>query len=142
VTSLDDHEAIEKAVMNELRTSFRPEFLNRIDETVVFHRLGSEQLRAIVGIQLRRFVERLKEKGLALEVSDAAKDLLVDLGFDPVYGARPLRRVIQKHLENPLAERVLSGAFGEGDTIFVERDGDRGLTITKTQPALTAAELN
>jgi ATP-dependent Clp protease ATP-binding subunit ClpB len=142
VTALDDHEAIEKAVMSELRTSFRPEFLNRIDETVVFHRLGSEQLREIVDIQLGRFAERLRERDLVLEMSDAAKDLLADLGYDPVYGARPLRRVFQKLLENPLAERILAGDFCEGDTVFVERDGEGGLAIEKNRPPPVAAELS
>ncbi|HKP56671.1 MAG TPA: ATP-dependent chaperone ClpB [Polyangiales bacterium] len=113
-------EQVRELVMAELRTHFRPEFLNRLDETVVFHQLGREQLRSIVDIQLLRFQRRLKERQLVLEITDAAKDLLGNLGYDPTYGARPLKRVIQRHLENPLAEQLLAGKFSPGDVVFVD----------------------
>jgi ATP-dependent Clp protease ATP-binding subunit ClpB len=117
-------EEIRESVMEELRRSFRPEFLNRLDETVVFHQLGREQLRDIVDIQLRRFEKRLAARELKLEVSDEAKDLLGNLGYDPTYGARPLKRVIQQKLENPLAEAILAGKFAPGDVVVVsEQDG-------------------
>ncbi len=113
-----------EAVMGELRRSFRPEFLNRLDETVMFHRLDRTQVRSIVDVQLRRFGERLGKRDIALEITDEAKDLLANVGFDPTYGARPLKRAIQQHLENPLAQEILSGRFAAGDVIQVtEKDG-------------------
>ena len=127
----DAHEAIKRQVMQELKQSFRPEFLNRIDEIVVFNPLGRKQLRAIVDIQLGRFAERLKERELLLQVSDPAKDLLAELGYDPVFGARPLRRVIQKHLENSLAERILTGDLAPGDTIAVVRTEHDALRLER-----------
>ncbi|HTU61796.1 MAG TPA: ATP-dependent chaperone ClpB [Polyangiales bacterium] len=126
-------EEVNAAVMEELRKHFRPEFLNRLDETVVFHQLGREQLRSIVDIQLRRFEKRLKARDLALQMDVAAKDALGNLGYDPTYGARPLKRVIQKRLENPLAEQILSGKFLPGDSVVV-RVGDGGeLVIDRKQ---------
>jgi ATP-dependent Clp protease ATP-binding subunit ClpB len=117
-------EEIRSAVMEELRAHFRPEFLNRLDETVVFHQLGREQLRAIVDIQLGRFRKRLAARELALEMDDEAKDLLGNLGYDPVYGARPLKRVIQRMIENPLAEALLAGRYQPGDAVVVmAKDG-------------------
>jgi ATP-dependent Clp protease ATP-binding subunit ClpB len=106
--------------MAELREHFRPEFLNRLDETVVFHQLGREQLRKIVDIQLQRFQRRLKDRDLLFEITDAAKDLLANLGYDPTYGARPLKRVIQRQLENPVASELLSGNYQAGDTVVVD----------------------
>ena len=126
-------EEVNAAVMEELRKHFRPEFLNRLDETVVFHQLGREQLRSIVDIQLRRFEKRLKARDLSLQMDDAAKDALGNLGYDPTYGARPLKRVIQKRLENPLAEQILAGKFLPGDSVIV-RVGDGGeLVIDRKQ---------
>jgi len=113
-----------EAVMGELRRAFRPEFLNRLDETVMFHRLDRTQVRSIVDVQLRRFAERLGKRDISLEITDAAKDLLANVGFDPTFGARPLKRAIQQHLENPLAQEILSGRFAAGDVIKVtEKDG-------------------
>ena len=120
--------------MGELRRAFRPEFLNRLDEIVVFHQLQREELRRIVDIQLRRFEERLRARDLGLEVSDEAKDLLGNLGYDPSHGARPLKRVIQKYLENPVAEATLSGRFGPGDTIVVQPDGKGGFVVESRSP--------
>jgi ATP-dependent Clp protease ATP-binding subunit ClpB len=108
---------------------FRPEFLNRLDEVVVFSRLTNDQIRTIVDVQLRRFSDRLARRELAIQVSDRAKDLLAELGWDPQYGARPLKRAIQKQLEDPLARRVLGGEFPPGTTIVVDRDRADGLTF-------------
>ena len=110
-----------RAVMEELRRSFRPEFLNRLDETILFHRLSKDDIRAIVDIQLRGFEKRLERRELKLALDNAAKDYLGEIGWDPVYGARPLKRAIQQHLENPLAQRILGGDFAPGDTIAVSR---------------------
>jgi ATP-dependent Clp protease ATP-binding subunit ClpB len=101
----------------EMTERFRPEFLNRIDEIVVFEALTREQLGEIVGMQLTRLNERLAERGLALELTDGARELIAEAGWDPAYGARPLKRAIQRLLENPLALRLLEGEFAEGDTI-------------------------
>jgi ATP-dependent Clp protease ATP-binding subunit ClpB len=104
---------------------FRPEFLNRIDEIVVFHPLSKEQIGEIVELQLRRVEARLAERGLRLELTDEARAVLAEAGWDPTYGARPLKRAIQRLLENPLALRLLEGEFSEGDTVRVDaRDGE------------------
>ena len=105
---------------DELREFFRPEFLNRIDEVVEFKRLTREQLADIVELQLARLRTRLAERGLALELTDAAKEVLAEAGWDPAYGARPLKRALQRLIENPLALRLLEGEFGDGDTIRVD----------------------
>jgi len=110
-------------VMDILATHFRPEFLNRVDETVVFHPLGRAQIKNIAGIQLQLLRNRLQEKDYALELSDAALDHLAAAGFDPVFGARPLKRAIQQELENPLAQQILSGKLVSGNTIFVDAEG-------------------
>jgi ATP-dependent Clp protease ATP-binding subunit ClpB len=121
----------QKVVTEALRTHFRPEFLNRLDEVVVFKRLGREQIRSIVDIQLGDLASRLKRRELGLDVSEAAKELLGELGWDPQYGARPLKRAIQRHLEDALARRLLAGEFLPGETIFVGRSGAE-LTFTKS----------
>jgi ATP-dependent Clp protease ATP-binding subunit ClpB len=109
----------------QLREHFRPEFLNRIDEIVEFHPLSREQLGEIVELQLRRLRERLAERGLSLELTPAAKEAVAEAGWDPTYGARPLKRALQRLVENPLALRLLEGEFSEGDTILVDaRDGE------------------
>ncbi len=131
VMTLDDDEAIRKAVMGEVRSSFRPEFINRLDETVVFHRLEQVQIRKIVEVQLARFAARLKDRGMELDISDGAKDLLGEIGFDPTYGARPLKRAIQKHLENPLAQEILAGRYASGDTVVVDVGANRELGFGK-----------
>jgi ATP-dependent Clp protease ATP-binding subunit ClpB len=120
IMALDDDEAIRKAVMEDLRDAFRPEFLNRLDETIIFHRLDRKQLRRIVDVQLRNFEKRLADRELRLEITDAAKDFLANVGYDPTYGARPLKRAIQRYLENGLAEDILAGRFSAGDTIRVD----------------------
>ena len=122
---------------DELRERFRPEFLNRIDEVVVFEPLTREQLSEIVELQLARLRERLAERKLELEVTDAAKELLAEEGWDPAYGARPLKRAIQRLLENPLALRLLEGDFAEGDTVRVDAD-DGELVFERARVAATA----
>jgi ATP-dependent Clp protease ATP-binding subunit ClpB len=109
----------------ELRDRFRPEFLNRIDEIVVFEPLSRGQLGEIVELQLARLRERLADRRLSLELTDAAKEALAEAGWDPAYGARPLKRALQRLVENPLALRLLEGDFVEGDTVLVDaRDGE------------------
>ncbi|MDE2132398.1 MAG: ATP-dependent chaperone ClpB [Betaproteobacteria bacterium] len=116
----DDYAVVKLAVMAEVKNHFRPEFVNRIDEIVVFHGLGAEQMRAVARIQLQYLQARLEKMDLGLTVSDSALDKLADTGFDPVYGARPLKRAIQSEVENPLARRILQGEFKPKDQILVD----------------------
>ena len=121
----------------QLRDHFRPEFLNRIDEIVVFDALGKEQLADIAELQLERLRSRLAERKLSLELTDAAKDVLAEAGWDPTYGARPLKRALQRLVENPLAQRLLEGEFAEGDTIRV--DAQNGELVFERAAAPVAA---
>jgi ATP-dependent Clp protease ATP-binding subunit ClpB len=121
-----------------LREFFRPEFLNRIDEVVEFKALTREQLADIVELQLARLRARLAERGLSLELTDEAKDVLAEAGWDPAYGARPLKRALQRLIENPLALRMLEGDFGEGDTIRVDAQNGE-LVFEKAAAAEPAA---
>jgi ATP-dependent chaperone ClpB len=115
---------MKEAVMEIVQQHFRPEFINRVDDIVVFHPLGKEQLRSIVDIQLGYLRKRLADRDMELVLDDAARDLLGEAGFDPVYGARPLKRAIQQQVENPLAQRILKGEFGPGSTVKITvRDG-------------------
>jgi len=118
------------AVMEKVSQHFQPEFINRIDESVVFHPLGREHIRAISAIQIEFLRHRLLDREIAFEITDAALDLLGEAGFDPVYGARPMKRAIQQQLENPLAQEILSGYFAAGDTIKVDVD-EKGLQFSK-----------
>ncbi|MGR9107733.1 MAG: ATP-dependent chaperone ClpB [Gammaproteobacteria bacterium] len=118
----ENYERMKAEVMDIVGHYFRPEFINRLDESVVFHPLGREQLRAITEIQIRYLQKRLQERDMILEISDAALEKLGDAGFDPVYGARPLKRAIQHQLENRLAQDILSGKFAPGDTIHVDAE--------------------
>tara|TARA_R110002096_G_scaffold116164_2_gene251722 strand:- start:19852 stop:22431 length:2580 start_codon:yes stop_codon:yes gene_type:complete len=115
----DNYDAMKSAVMDVVGGHFRPEFLNRIDDLVVFHPLAREHIRKIVDIQLSYLHDRLADRDISIRLSDAARDKLADAGFDPVYGARPLKRAIQQQVENPLAQQILQGAFKPGDTIEV-----------------------
>jgi ATP-dependent Clp protease ATP-binding subunit ClpB len=124
-------EQLRESVMADVRGHFRPEFLNRIDEVVIFDRLAKEQLREIVDIQLGRLRTRLGERDITLEVDPAAMDRLAELGYDPLYGARPLKRVIRKHLEDRLARSMLAGEVVDGGTVTVTVDGDGGLVLTR-----------
>jgi ATP-dependent Clp protease ATP-binding subunit ClpB len=113
------------AVMGVVQAHFRPEFINRLDDIVVFHPLDKAQIGEIAKIQLRGLERRLGERGIRIELSEAALALLGDAGFDPVYGARPLKRAIQAQLENPLAQKILAGEFVGGDTIRVDAEGGK-----------------
>jgi ATP-dependent Clp protease ATP-binding subunit ClpB len=113
------------AVMGVVQAHFRPEFINRLDEIVVFHPLDKAQIREIARLQTQYLAKRLQERQIDLEISDGALVLLGNVGFDPVYGARPLKRAIQTQLENPLATKILAGEFAGGDTIEVEAEGGK-----------------
>lgn len=127
LTDDEKQRRLNEAAHEALRTQFRPEFLNRLDESVVFRRLGREQIRTIVDVQLLRLSARLKLRGLSLAVTEAAKDAIAAQGFDPQYGARPLKRAIQRLVENPLAEQVLRGEYVPGETILIDAvDGTIG----------------
>jgi len=134
----EDDERLKDKLMDVLRHTFRPEFLNRVDETVIFKSLGHEEIEKIVEIQLKDLRRRLAERKLQLEVTPEAKKMLAERGYDPVFGARPLKRTIQRMIENPLAVEVLAGRFGEGDTVVVEPDGDT-LRFKKEQHAAVAS---
>jgi ATP-dependent Clp protease ATP-binding subunit ClpB len=134
----EDDERLKDKLMDVLRHTFRPEFLNRVDETVIFKSLGREEIEKIVEIQLKDLRKRLAERKLQLEVTPEAKAMLAERGYDPVFGARPLKRTIQRMIENPLAVEVLAGRFGEGDTVVVEPDGET-LRFRKDTPAAVAS---
>ena len=127
----DSYEEIKAAVMNSVNQHFRPEFINRIDEIVVFHPLGQEQMAGIADIQLSRLRKRLQERDMDIVLSDEAMTQLVAVGYDPVYGARPLKRAIQQAIENPLSVKLLSGEFVAGDTIKVDVDAEGNFTFDK-----------
>jgi ATP-dependent Clp protease ATP-binding subunit ClpB len=122
---------MKSAVLEIVQQNFRPEFINRIDDIVVFHPLGTEQIRAIVDIQLGQLRKRLIDRGLDLALDDKARDLLGEAGFDPVYGARPLKRAIQQQIENPLAQQLLQGLYAPGDCIRVAVGEDGRLSFGK-----------
>ena len=126
-------EGVRRQVMEALRQHFRPEFLNRIDEVIFFHALGLEHMKAIVDIQIRGLLKRLEERKIHVELTERGKAFLVTEGYDPTYGARPLKRTIQRRVLDPLAMRVLEGEFREGDRITVDV-GDNELTFTRSQP--------
>ena len=125
----DKRDLIERAALDEVRKAFRPEFVNRLDEIVVFHRLDRTTLRSIVDIQLKRFEERLARRELVVRLTDRAKDYLAEAGFDPQYGARPLKRAIRKHLEDAFAKQVLGGAYPPRTTIIVDHPAGQELTF-------------
>jgi len=128
---------VRDAVLAVLRDHFRPEFLNRVDEIIVFRALTQEQLGAIVDIQLARLRKRLDERKIALVVTEAAKKILIEHGWDPVYGARPLKRAIQRMVQDPLAMSILEGKFADGEAIEV--DADHGQLVFRKAKALAAA---
>ena len=129
---------VREAVLAELRTSFRPEFLNRVDDIILFSRLDRAQLRQIVTIQLRGVRDRLAARKLTLSVTEAAVDALAEEGYDPTYGARPLKRVIQRRLQDPIAMAILEGRFSEGDTVAVDAN-DGQITISRAEPSASPA---
>jgi ATP-dependent Clp protease ATP-binding subunit ClpA len=134
----EHEEDLKREVMDALRRQFRPEFLNRIDEIIVFRSLSEEDIKHIVEIQLRLFKKRLAEKHLDIELTDAAKAALAKEGFDPTYGARPLKRAIQREIQDKLAMALLEGRFKEGDKILVDTDSNGKLTFEHTGAAAAA----
>ncbi len=120
-----DYEKMKAAVMEIVASRFRPEFINRIDDAIVFHPLAQEHIRAITEIQLQQLQARLTGRDITLQFSDAALNKLSEAGFDPVYGARPLKRAIQELVENPLAQSILSGDIQIGEIVNVEMSGDK-----------------
>jgi ATP-dependent Clp protease ATP-binding subunit ClpB len=130
-------EGARRQVLDALRAHFRPEFINRVDEIIVFHPLSREQMKAIVDIQLASLMKRLEDRKIHVTLSDAAKEWLVREGYDPAYGARPLKRAIQRHVLDPLAMRVLDAEFVEGDRVLVDARTD-GLVFTKQSTGVVA----
>jgi ATP-dependent Clp protease ATP-binding subunit ClpC len=118
------YEKMKEMVLSELKKAFNPELLNRIDEVIVFHPLEKGHLTQIVDLMLRRIQEQLEEKNLSLYLEEEAREFLLREGYDPTYGARPLRRAIERYIEDPLAEEVLRGKFAEGGTIVVKLGGN------------------
>jgi ATP-dependent Clp protease ATP-binding subunit ClpB len=134
-----EYERMKDAVLEEMRRHFRPEFLNRVDETIVFHALSEDHLKQIVEIQLGRLRARLEERHIRIELTDAARTHLVRAGYDPSYGARPLKRAIQKEIETPLARRLLAGEVHDGETLLVDFDLPRGELSFTPAPATRPA---
>jgi ATP-dependent Clp protease ATP-binding subunit ClpB len=132
-----DPQRVRGLIMDLLKQALRPEFLNRIDEIVIFQPLGREEIASIVEIQARHLVKRLADKRVTLELSPAAKALLAQEGYDPVYGARPLKRTIQRMIQDPLALELLNGTFGEGDTVVADVDHGK-VVFRKTAEARPA----
>ena len=118
-----DRPEMERRVTDALRSQFKPEFLNRIDETITFQNLTAEQLVEIVSIQIQKLKNRLMDRNIELAVSDSALKLIADKGYDPIYGARPLKRVIQQYIENPLSMEILKGAISDGARVDAEVEG-------------------
>jgi len=129
-----DSDQAREQVMDALRQTFRPEFLNRIDEVIVFESLGREHLAKIIELQLQQLAKRLVDRHMTIEFSDKARQMLIDEGYDPVYGARPLKRTIQRRVLDPLALQVLEGRFRDGDHILVDAD-ETGLTFRAAERA-------
>jgi ATP-dependent Clp protease ATP-binding subunit ClpC len=136
-----NYEFMKDKVQAELKSNFRPEFLNRIDATVVFRSLTMDEIREIVDLLLRRVKDQLKAQGMELDVTQAAKDRLIESGWDPAFGARPLRRTIQSQIEDVLAEHLLLNRYEAGATILVDRNDDGGLTINAVE-AKTPVEVS
>ncbi|MCL0046595.1 AAA family ATPase, partial [Dehalococcoidales bacterium] len=126
------YDSMKQKVLGEMKKTFRPEFINRIDEIIVFHQLTEEQLKNIVDLRVRDLQKRLAERKLGMELTERAKSWLVKVGYDPLYGARPLRRAIERYVENPLSTRILRSEFTQGDTIIVDLSDD-GLSFSKKQ---------
>jgi ATP-dependent Clp protease ATP-binding subunit ClpB len=136
---IGDEEEMRRKVMEVMRISFRPEFLNRVDETIIFRPLGIEQIKEIVEIQLEHLRKRLEERKISIELTDNAKEALAEKGYDPVFGARPLKRTIQKLIQDPLATDILKGNFKEGDSIVIDVDKHREFTFSPKKEKRKAA---
>jgi ATP-dependent Clp protease ATP-binding subunit ClpB len=126
-----DRDRVRELVMETLKAHFRPEFLNRLDEIIVFNPLGMEEIKKIVDIQVERLRQRLADRKLDIRLTERAKEVLASEGFDPDYGARPLKRVIQREIQDRLAVKLLEGDFREGDLIEVDVDSDGEFTFTR-----------
>ncbi len=126
IIEYDNYDEMKGAVMAELREHFRPEFLNRIDEIMVFNRLNPDELGKIIDIQLKSFDDRLAQRHITLQLSDKAKDFIAAKGYEPAFGARPLKRAIQNYLLNPLSSKLLSGEFKDGDVIKADIHKEKG----------------
>ena len=112
-------------ILEETKRVFKPEFLNRLDDIIVFHTLSKEMLTRIVDLEVAKVTARIKEKEIILTLDAAAHELLIEKGYDPTYGARPMRRAVERYLEDPMAEEIIRGSFKAGDTIQVTRDGEK-----------------
>ena len=132
------YESMKREVLEALRQHFRPEFLNRVDEIVVFHALTREELKKIVNIQLGQLRQRLADRKIEIELTDRAQEHFANAGYDPVYGARPLKRLLQKEIETVLGRKILAGEVPDGSRVIVDYDG-HALTISATAPATAAA---
>jgi ATP-dependent Clp protease ATP-binding subunit ClpB len=130
------YERMKEAVLEEMRRHFRPEFLNRVDEIIVFHALTEEHLKQIVEIQLGRLRARLADRHIVLQLTEAARDNLVSTGYDPHFGARPLKRAIQKKIETPLGRLLLKGEVRDGQTILVDANGETDELKFTPEPAV------
>jgi len=135
-------DSIKGRITDELKRVFRPEFLNRVDETIIFHPLSAEEINEVVTLMLDRVSKQIAQKGMDFEVTDAAKQYLAREGFDPQYGARPLRRAVQRLVEDPLSEEILLGKFDANDTVLVDVDPERGITFRKGAPLGLEGEHN
>lgn len=129
------YEHMKNKMLDEMKKLFRPEFLNRVDEVIVFHHLKKDEILEIADLYLKRVNEQAKSMGITLKLSEAVKDLLVETGYDPNLGARPLRRAVQRYIEDPLSEELLLGRYGEGDTILAELDDDKKVFFRKVDPS-------
>jgi ATP-dependent Clp protease ATP-binding subunit ClpB len=127
--------AIREAALDHLKAEFRPEFLNRVDEIVVFKPLGREEVGKIVGIQVGRIQRLLAERQIAIELTDTAREAVADAGYDPAFGARPLKRALQRMVQDPLATRLLQGEFKAGDRVVVDEGPDGSITFTRAPAA-------
>lgn len=137
-----DQEIMRQRVTQAMRDFFKPEFLNRIDEHVIFNSLNKDNLRGIVRIETRRLEKRLEDRQITLKLTDAALDYLADVGFDPVYGARPLKRTIQRELETVVARRILAGEIKDGDTVMVDVVNERlNVQTTASSPVATPSSV-
>jgi ATP-dependent Clp protease ATP-binding subunit ClpC len=128
------YDKMRETVLNELKRAFNPELLNRIDEVTVFHPLTLAHMRQIVDLMLQRLQEQLKERQMSLQVDEEAKEFLIQQGFDPNYGARPLRRAIQRHVEDALAEEVLRGRFADGAAVRIKKGDGASLIFEGVEP--------
>jgi ATP-dependent Clp protease ATP-binding subunit ClpC len=121
----DEHEKMEGDIRDALKKTFRPEFLNRIDEVIIFHRLSKEDMKQIVDLQVRDICERMLEQGVEVHLSEEAREWLAEKGYDPAFGARPLRRTLQRLVESPLSKKLIRSEFKPGDKLRIEVDKDK-----------------